>query len=1166
MYVGNMSSNVTIRPGYSIVGGSTSSNATGLVLHINGNSSFYEIKNCSFINFGGTATGGGIINFKNFAYSRSNPVIENVAIHCNNSTSNICFQNQYGNNSYFTDIRNVAYYAGTNTGSDFTNLKTNSNVSLKDSVIYKSGRLSQIAGTILSYRISNIRAFTTLRVFGENAVLNNLSVYNSFIRNNPSASNAPLMSVGNAYNLALFENCNIHNQSIATAPTAQSYTVNSEGATGNIIFKNCSLSGINTEVFNNLPSDRLYAVNVTYKNQNKLLNHRFNTFYTLSANYSNRNRGIASYESIATKPVYNGVYSTYPYLYYEKIPAKAAIPQRYIGYIKYDSTYANNSNNLPYITFTDELNTSSVTQTFSCSPTPNVWQKFDLTVNPIYDGDITMTFNGQTNALVGKAFLDGLTFDPICPQSRHYGFVFDSFPYRTENTLTTLTENQVSAISTINNLDYLYDASNYWSVTNPSLTSYTDLYTQNGNILNFGSKNITLSSNAINGFTYLSGSNTIILKTNSLSAGNNFNTITTTGTVTLSTQTLSNITINANVNQTIPSDLTSATINGILSYNVNSDYSILYTNTNVLTARNNGSGYVTIKKVNSTITDQTDAELRPYAATYLDLTLQSGYIAIYNNNGVQQYYTNSDQVIELPYSATGTWTYKIAKYGYKLASGSFTINSAVGGTVSIAPIYVQDIYVSDTVGNVMSYTTFYKTQQIYDYLSYYRTTSAGLSAGDLNSYISTLDIGSKNIILFDSASPAFSYDGSTFTLNSLNLSGAAITTTGTISLSGNSAISDITLTTDVLDQTPVDLTNVVINGTLAYSTNTPASITYTNTTVSTVVNDPYSAKILIKRVNSSINNATDPEIDDYAPTIINVTPNGGSVAIYNDSLTRDYFIKDVSNYTIVLPYSATGVWSYKVAKYGYNLIDESFTINSSTGATINIVPNYITDNFINELEINVAAYTDLNNANQIHDYLMYFQTLSTGIDYGDLEFETFGTITFANSVALSANASSMVSISGSTLVLKSTDLTDDIILVSPGTITQHAGNTISNGVKIRATNLDSEIYFNTVDSITFFPDETDRDNNVNGNITLNNVSIYRFKYGSTVSGITFTNNIYARITVGGATLLIKSPISLGSNTIDFGVTGNLQTLNNNLKIVNAGVQKASILVPHTTNI
>ena len=723
--------------------------------------------------------------------------------------------------------------------------------------------------------------------------------------------------------------------------------------------------------------------------------------------------------------------------------------------------------------------------------------------------------------------------------------------------LTELSVYLVSAYNTFSTTQNIYDYLSFYRTTSAGL-AYGDL-NQYSSSLDIGSKRLILSDTASPAFSY-DGSK-FIIKSPSIQGRD----IATTGGIILSgSNTFSNITLNANVSSNAVNSLNTVNVNGILTYNTNTSYNISYTNTNVLTAKNDGTGIINIKRINSSITDATDPQIQSFEPTYISLTLQSGYIAIYDNNGVQQYYTNSDQTIELPYAATGTWTYKIAKYGYKLASGSFTINSAVGGTVTIAPIYVQDIYVSDTVGNVISYTTFYKTQQIYDYLSYYRTTSAGLSSGDLNSYISTLDIGSKNIILFDSASPAFSYNGSTFTLNTLNLSGAAITTTGTISLSGNSSISDITLTTDVIDQTPANLTNVNINGTLAYNTNSPATITYTNTTVSTVVNNG-SGTVLIKRINSSINNATDPEIDDYAPTIINITPNGGSVAIYDNSNVRQYFITTTS--TIVLPFDATGTWSYKVAKYGFHLIDQSFTINSSTGATITITPNYIPDNFIDALEANVVNYTDLNNASEIHDYLMYFQTLSTGINFGDLESESFGTITFTNGLALSANAFSMVSLSGSTAILNSTYLTDDITLVSTnGSITQHNGNTISDGIKLRANNLDSEIYFNTVDSITFYPNATDRDNNVNGNITLTSATIYRFKYGSTVSGITFTNYAYARVTVGGATLLVATPIALGTNTIDFGVTGNLQTLNNNLRIVNTGVQKSSILVPHTQNI
>ncbi len=555
-----------------------------------------------------------------------------------------------------------------------------------------------------------------------------------------------------------------------------------------------------------------------------------------------------------------------------------------------------------------------------------------------------------------------------------------------------------------------------------------------------------------------------------------------------------------------------------------------------------------------------------YIPTYISINnLEDGYIAIYDDMGSEYLYQNvTDGAIELPYEANNTWSYKIARYGYKSISNTFTINRNVGGTILINPAYAADVYITNTqLSAVSAYSNFSATSQIYDYLSYYRTTNAGISAGDLNQYISTLDIGSKNIILFDSASQPFSYDGSTFTLRSTNLSGAAITTTGTISLSGSSAISDIELTTNVLDQTPNDLTNVRINGILKYNTESPASITYTNTTVATVVNDG-SANVLIKRVNSTINNATDPQIQNYAPTIINITPDGGSVAIYNNLGTRQYFITD--NSTVVLPFSATGTWSYRVAKYAYHSIYQEFTVNSSTGATINITPDYVSDLFISEPNpIAVSTYTNLNTPDKIHDYLSYFQTLSSGIDFGDLDSESLGTVTFNSNLTLDATASSIVNYSGGTLTLKSTSLVGSTIVSVNGNFIQANGNTISNDIKIRAANIDSEIYFANVDYITLFPSAIDRDNNINGNITIS-YPVYRYKYGSTVSGILLQDFIYAKVNTGGTTLLVSSPIATGSTFIDYGTTGNFQIVFSNLGVINTGVQKASKLIPHTTNI
>ena len=555
-----------------------------------------------------------------------------------------------------------------------------------------------------------------------------------------------------------------------------------------------------------------------------------------------------------------------------------------------------------------------------------------------------------------------------------------------------------------------------------------------------------------------------------------------------------------------------------------------------------------------------------YIPTYISINnLEGGYIAIYDDAGSEYLYQNTTNgIIELPYESNNTWTYKIARYGYKLISNTFTINRNVGGTIDIDPSYTPDVYITNTqLSAVSAYSSFSNTSQIYDYLSYYRTTNTGISAGDLNQYISTLDIGSKNIILFDSASQPFSYDGSTLTLRSTNLSGAAIKTTGTISLSGASSISNIELITNVLDQTPNNLTNVRINGILKYNTDSSSTIIYTNTFVDTVVNDGF-GNILITRLNSTINNATDPQIQNYTPNVVNVYPGGGSVAIYNNLGIRQYFLTTES--TLLLPFDATGTWSYRVAKYGYYPIYQQFTINTTSGATINIDPIYVQDFFITEPNpIAVSTYTNLDTPDKIHDYLSYFQTLSTGIDYGDLENESFGTIIFNSNLTLDATASSVVNYSGGTLTLKSTSLVGSTIVSINGNFTQANGNTISDDIKIRAANLDSEIYFANVDYITLFPSAIERDNNTNGNITIT-TSIYRYKYGATVSGIPLETFIYAKVYTGGSTILVSNPIATGSTYIDYGTTGNFQIVFTNLDVINTGVQKASKLIPHTTNI
>ena len=720
-------------------------------------------------------------------------------------------------------------------------------------------------------------------------------------------TNSKLRGLNNVVALDGVQNATIRNSIIQCGVATGMFSPNNN-ASGTVNVINCTITPSTSAALNiatTASTNRMgqsSQFNIYQLNGNVFDNRRFNYFHYSVSDLTVRRRGITT---LKIKPNRTNT----PFYLYNTLNGIAGVVQRIKGSLRFDSNYG--VTYPPSISFVG----AGVNTVFTCASTANVWQDFDLSLSATSTDDILMTITSQSSATNGFVWLDGLPFNPFIQDVRHYGFVFDKVADRTIDTLTTLTENQVSALGSISNLDQLYDASNYWSVTNPTLTSYVDLYNANGTVLDFGNKNIVIN-NTGTALTYISATNTITLDAPTLSAGINFDTLKTSGTVTLSTGLISNIDINAPIVQTIPTNLTGVfMLSGTLSYNTDTLIEVEYTNCTMIGVKNDGNVIVTIKRTNSTVTES-DAEITTYAPTLIDLILQDGYIALYDNTGARQYFQNNDGTLILPANATGNWSYKIARYGYQLIAGSFTVNPAVGGTIDIAPSYIPDTF-----------------------------------------------------------------------------------------------------------------------------------ITQSNVSV-------------------------------------------------------------------------------------------------------------------------VSGYTDLNGTDKIHDYLSYYLTTSSGIDYGIIDSESFGVLSFYGNLIMSGSAASVVdyNIGTNTLKIKSSSVNDSITFVVASAFSQDGGNTIGDNLKIRSSNLDSELYFNNVNTIVFYPSLSDRDNNTNAGISLSSASIYRFKYASTINGITFTDYVYSRVTIDGSTLLYVTPITTGSTTIDFGTVGNLQTILNNQRILNIGVQKASKLIPHTTNI
>jgi hypothetical protein len=374
-------------------------------------------------------------------------------------------------------------------------------------------------------------------------------------------------------------------------------------------------------------------------------------------------------------------------------------------------------------------------------------------------------------------------------------------------------------------------------------------------------------------------------------------------------------------------------------------------------------------------------------------------------------------------------------------------------------------------------------------------------------------------------------------------------TSGGVTITGN-ALSNITINSAVTQNTPTDLTNVIITGTLTYNTASATPITYTNSTLATV-NNAGAGIVTVKKVNGTLTAGTN--IVAYSPTVIILTLNGGRIRILDNLGVEQY--NTPTDGTFELPASATGTWTYRIAKYANQLIEGGFTID---GTTKTITASYIPDTLVIDSLVNVLTYTDLNSLQKIYDYQSYNLTTVLGIAIGSKLTKGFGTLYVTGAHTLNPSATSLFDYTANVLTTKTSGLAENSVLFNTGNFTQGTA-TLSNDVKIRALNLDSEISYNS-SSLTFYPTEGDRDAGTNAGVTTTG-GLYRYKYGAVYSGVTMTSLLNIRYLLG-------STISLGALAI---TTGNfvfllsdielLLIMGDNLRKVNRNVIKSSLLIP-----
>lgn len=399
------------------------------------------------------------------------------------------------------------------------------------------------------------------------------------------------------------------------------------------------------------------------------------------------------------------------------------------------------------------------------------------------------------------------------------------------DTSVTLSKADAAALTSISTANDLYDATINWAVSTvtraryPALTTYP--VTVSGDVLDFGAKTLVINNSAANAFAITTGTNTVTVKSTGLVSTAKFTTVNASN-ITLTTQptaegswadlVASNITLSGKTlyqNLAATTAITGWKTSGLVASGVSINYGTASSWTcagasNLVSC--NLAGTVTLAastSVDVVLTDCTGSFVPAVSGagsvrfvldgttprTVLPETLPSsvsvvykGYLAlsnliagssvfVFDASGVQQNYTASTGTsfsFNVTGASSGSWGYKVVKYGQLPVSGVFT--PATGGTTSNIVIQQGDELVTDTLEVTQAYTVIDTPQKFYNAFSNY------LVSNNINGIArsgAAISVGSYNVVLNPAAASVLSVAGSTITLKSSSFSGT-VTTTGSV--------------------------------------------------------------------------------------------------------------------------------------------------------------------------------------------------------------------------------------------------------------------------------------------------------------------------------------------------------------------------------------------------
>jgi hypothetical protein len=432
--------------------------------------------------------------------------------------------------------------------------------------------------------------------------------------------------------------------------------------------------------------------------------------------------------------------------------------------------------------------------------------------------------------------------------ARSQGFVL-----LTDQSITQTTMATVAAYTVLDTAQQLYDYAKYYLYTNFAGETATYV-TRSGNTIDAGSYNVIIDATATTPFVF-AGSTITVDSTNFTGS------LTTSGAVTLANGALfSNNTVNANVSQATPTDLTGVTINGNLTYNTNSPITITLTNCAISgTVSNSGTGAVTISTSGSTIgTTGANVTKRIVSSLTLNGLTAGSQVYVANGSGTQvAYVASSGTSYTLDTTGqTGTWFWKVARYGFTAQSGFHA--PAVASTIGAVTLVADAFITQATKATVAAYEFLPNMDTLYDYAAYYETLEIGIPYARIITKAGTnASAGSYPVTLNDTGD-VWIFDGSSLSIWTGSSLASGTTITGALFTSSTVTIlpsnfSNTAITANVIQPIPFDLSGMTITGNLTYDDSAPFAytVTITDSTITGTISNAGTAEVKVIKAGTS---------------------------------------------------------------------------------------------------------------------------------------------------------------------------------------------------------------------------------------------------------------------------------------------------------------------------